>query len=127
MAISILVVEDDDSMRLLLSRILERAGYEVHGVDNGLAALKAVDAGHFHLVISDIMMPEVDGLTLVEGLRHHATTRNMPIIFVSASEDPVHFAESVSLKARHFISKPFNSDKLLKKVASVVGAAGAAR
>lgn len=118
---SILVVDDDDTIRLLITTVLEDAGYEVVTARNGLEALKAVDGNPFALVITDIMMPEVDGLQMAEGLRFNEKTRSMPIIFITASDDARHFTASVRVKARHFINKPFSNAKLLEKVKAVIG------
>jgi CheY-like chemotaxis protein len=116
----ILVVDDDDHIRLLVTKVLQSAGYQVREATNGLEALKMIDAAMPDLVISDIMMPELDGLGLATGLRHHPATATLPIIFITASDNPSHFTESIRLKARHFVNKPFTNDKLLAKVAQVL-------
>jgi len=61
---SILVVDDDDAVQLLVRRVLEKAGHSVQTVGNGLEALKVIDAAPPDLVISDINMPELDGIAL---------------------------------------------------------------
>ncbi len=120
-AAHILVVDDDDSIRLLVRRVLEKAGHRVAEAGTGLDALKLIDADSFDLVISDINMPELDGLSLVEGLRFNERTRAVPVIFITASEDPALFAKSVGLKARHFLNKPFSTEKLVEKVTQALG------
>lgn len=117
----ILVVDDEETVRKLITMVLQSEGYAVDTASNGLEALKAIDTDPPALVIADIMMPELSGLELVEGLRHHPHTNALPIIFITASDDPKHFAQSVNLKARQFISKPFANDDLLAKVRRVVG------
>jgi CheY-like chemotaxis protein len=118
---NILVVDDDDHIRELVQRILEKAGYDVRCAVNGLEALMQIDERRPDLVISDIMMPELDGLGLATGLRHHPETQNLPIIFITASDNPQHFTDSIKLKAKHFVNKPFSNDKLLAKVEQILG------
>ena len=60
----ILLAEDDDSMRVYLSRALERVGYQVVAVDRGTAAVPLLESGSFDLLLTDIVMPEMDGIEL---------------------------------------------------------------
>jgi CheY-like chemotaxis protein len=119
---NILVVEDEESLRLLLQRVLEQAGFAVATADNGLTALQSIDLVPPDLVICDINMPELDGLQMVEGLRSHPETQSLPVIFLTASESPGDLVKSVGLKARHYLSKPFSNDKLVEKVRGILGA-----
>jgi len=64
--IRILLAEDDDAMRAYLARALENAGYEVSAVDRGTAALPLLETQHFDLLLSDIVMPEMDGIELAQ-------------------------------------------------------------
>ena len=120
-AAKVLVVDDEDAIRRLVSTVLTRAGYKVTQAADGLQALKAIDDERPDLVISDINMPELDGLTMVEGLRNRKETSQMPIIFITASEDRSLFANSLNLKARSFLTKPFSNDKLVEKVKAILG------
>lgn len=119
----VVVVDDEEATRTLIARVLQHEGYEVVAVDNGLEALKVVDQTQPDLVVSDVMMPELTGLEFARGLRHHEATRTVPIIFVTASDNPRHLAESIQLKAKHYLSKPFTNEKLLKTVAAAIRAA----
>lgn len=116
----ILVVDDNDSLRAGLQRVLEREGFVVETAFNGLDALQLIDLSPPDLVICDIKMPELDGLKLVEGLRNHPDTASLPVIFITASDNPGHLVESVELKARHFLAKPFTNEKLVEKVRGVL-------
>ncbi|MEE8410008.1 MAG: response regulator [Myxococcota bacterium] len=116
-----MIVDDDDAIRVLVSRVLERAGYRVKLACDGLEALKLIDATPPDLVISDINMPELDGFAMVEGLRNRAETEKMPVIFITASEDSSLFIRSANLKARSFLIKPFTNDKLVEKVRLALG------
>ncbi len=118
---TVLIVDDDNAIRVLISRVLERAGYRVTMACDGLEALKLIDVAPPDLVISDINMPELDGFTMVEGLRNRGETDKMPVIFITASEDRALFIQSANLKARSFLTKPFTNDKLVAKVRQVLG------
>lgn len=118
---TVLIVDDEDAIRVLVSRVLEKAGYRVTLASNGLEALKLIDATPPDLVISDINMPELDGFTMVEGLRNRKETGDMPVIFITASEDRSLFIRSANLKARSFLNKPFTNGKLVEKVRQVLG------
>ena len=117
----ILVVEDEESVRLLLQRVLEKAGYAVATAGNGLDALQSIDLAPPDLVICDINMPELDGLRMVEGLRNHPETQALPVIFLTASDSPGDLVKSIGLKARHYLSKPFVNEKLVEKVRGILG------
>jgi DNA-binding response OmpR family regulator len=117
----ILVVDDDEAIREFASKVLRTAGYQVDTAANGLQALMSIDRAPPALVITDIMMPELDGLEFVEGLRHRAETLQLPVIFITASENPKHFAASVKLKARQYMQKPFTTAALLERVKRVLG------
>ena len=118
---TVLVVDDEDAIRVLISRVLEKAGYRVTMANDGLEALKLIDIQPPDLVISDINMPELDGFTMVEGLRNRNETGKMPVIFITASEDRSLFVKSANLKARSFLTKPFSNDKLVEKVKQILG------
>lgn len=80
----ILIAEDDGELRQLFSHVLIRNGYNVTGVSNGLEALAALDSGYYDLIISDIMMPEMDGYELVSSLRDAGL--NIPVMMITAKE-----------------------------------------
>src|SRR6218665_3719454 len=79
---SLLVVEDEESIREAIKLNMELEGYEVTTVDNGAAVLKAVKNEYFDLIILDIMLPEMDGITVCENIRMQ--NNEVPILFLSA-------------------------------------------
>lgn len=111
--IKILLAEDDDSMRLYLARALERVGYEVVSVDRGTAALPLVEEGRFDLLLTDIVMPEMDGIELAQ--KAAAIAPGMRVMFITG------FA-AVALKAgkaapdAKVLSKPFHLRDLVAEV-----------
>ncbi|WP_166039056.1 response regulator [Sphingosinicella sp. YJ22] len=111
--IKILLAEDDDSMRLYLSRALERVGYEVTAVDRGTAALPLIERERFDLLLTDIVMPELDGIELAQQAATIAP--DMRVMFITG------FA-AVALKAGRrapeakVLSKPFHLKDLVMEV-----------
>jgi len=110
----ILLVEDEESIRTLLKFNLEMEGYEVLAVGNGKKAIDLVDQQHFDLLLLDIMLPEVDGLQIAEHVR--LTQFDIPIIFLTAKDDPEERVEGLKKGGDDYITKPFNLEELLLRV-----------
>lgn len=119
----VLVVEDDPALRKLLEVTLGKAGYRVMLAENGLDGLVKVDRAQPkpRLLIVDIMMPELDGLSLVRALRSQSSTRGIPVIFITAKSDTKTIAEGISAGAKYYVTKPFIIDDLLAKVRRAIG------
>lgn len=119
----ILLVEDDPALSKLMRKALVASGYEVEVAENGLAGLMKVDASERKpdLLIVDVMMPELDGLSLVRSLKTQGNTRRIPVIFVTAKTDSKTIAEGISVGAKFYITKPFTIDDLLSKVRRALG------
>lgn len=113
--IKILVAEDDKAMNGLLCAYLRDSGYEVCACFNGKQALEKMSEEYFSMLISDIMMPEMDGFELAEAIR--CTNKTMPIIFMSAKEDKPSKMYSYKLGVDDYVTKPFDLDLLMMKVA----------
>ena len=111
--IRILLAEDDESMRAYLARALERSGYEVRPVDRGTTALELIGAERFDLLLTDIVMPEMDGIELAQKAAGLAP--EMRVMFITG------FA-AVALKAgkaapsAKVLSKPFHLRDLVAEV-----------
>jgi DNA-binding response OmpR family regulator len=120
---NILVIEDDASLRKLLQVALVKGGYQVTVAADGLQALVQIDRSAIKpsLLVVDIMMPELDGLSLVRALKTQGDTRKIPVIFITAKSDSKTFAEGISLGAKFYITKPFTIDDLLAKVKKALG------
>jgi type II secretory ATPase GspE/PulE/Tfp pilus assembly ATPase PilB-like protein/DNA-binding response OmpR family regulator len=116
--ISILVVEDDDDSRKLITRFLENSGYTVTPAEDGVSALLQLGKGTFDLIISDVNMPNLDGFTLLEmkGQKGIAT----PVIFLTSRSDPEDMSRGLGLGATDYITKPTKKDILLTKVKTVL-------
>jgi DNA-binding response OmpR family regulator len=114
----ILIVEDDPSLSKLVRKALTSVGHEVEIAQNGLEGLMKIDMETVkpELLIVDVMMPELDGISLVRALKTQGSTRRIPVIFVTAKADSKTIAEGISVGARFYITKPFTIDDLLDKV-----------
>jgi PAS domain S-box-containing protein len=114
----VLVADDNADMREYLARLLRTAGYQVSAVGDGLAALDAVRAGTPDLVISDVMMPRLDGLGLVAALRADARTAAVPALLLSARAGQEASIEGLRAGADDYLVKPFSAVELLARVRS---------
>ena len=114
----ILLAEDEEAMRTYLARALENAGYSVVAVDRGTEALPLLQAEHFDLLLSDIVMPEMDGIELAQRCAEVSPTTK--VMFITG------FA-AVTLKANRdapqarILSKPFHLRDLVMEVERVFG------
>ena len=110
------MIEDDRSVRTLLSKALKAKGYTVETCDDGLAGLTRLESLRPDLIIVDIMMPRLDGMTFVRAIKGHGPTQPIPIIFLTAKNDPKTMIQGINLGARFYVTKPFQVDELLAKV-----------
>jgi two-component system cell cycle response regulator CpdR len=109
----ILVAEDDDSMRQYLSRALERSGYEVVSVDRGTAALPLIESQRFDLLLTDIVMPEMDGIELAQHVA--AIAPETRVMFITGFAAVTLRAGRVAPEAK-VLSKPFHLRDLVLEV-----------
>jgi len=110
----ILLVEDNADLRAYLTRLLRDDGWAVVAVPDAASALEA--ARHADLVLSDVMMPGVDGLELVRRLRGAAATARVPIVLLTARAGPESAAEGLRAGADDYVVKPFDPTELLARV-----------
>src|ERR1700750_1625132 len=115
---SILVVEDEESLREALKLNLELEGYEVTTVDNGPAVIKMVKNEYFDLIILDIMLPDMDGITVCETIRMQHN--DVPILFLSARNSGADRVEGLKKGADDYLTKPFNLEELLLRVDKLI-------
>ena len=105
----ILVVDDEPDLRFLLRRVFEAGGHEVLEAGNGADALASVRRSPPDLVVTDVMMPVMDGVELIRRLRGDPTVRTIPIVAVSGHGHLAAHADAV-------VAKPFHSPTLLATV-----------
>ncbi len=109
----ILVVDDDEMVRSLLQRTLEKAGYDVITAANGQEALDRMSQFDVSLVLLDIMMPGLDGFEVLERMPQHL---NIPVIMLSGMRDETTKIASLGLGADDYIAKPFSAGELLARI-----------
>jgi PAS domain S-box-containing protein len=100
----------------LLTNILLAQGYHVHPADTGELALESVQEKAPDLILLDLRMPGLDGLEVCRRLKSRSETRHIPLMFISASDEPGERVEALKLGALDFISKPFRREELLARV-----------
>jgi two-component system cell cycle response regulator CpdR len=111
--IRILLAEDDESMRVYLARALEKVGYEVKAVDRGTAALPLIESESFDLLLTDIVMPEMDGIELAQ--RAAVIAPDMRVMFITGFAAVALKAGSAAPTAK-VLSKPFHLKDLVAEV-----------
>src|ERR1017187_781063 len=115
---SLLIAEDEESLREALKLNLELEGYEVTTVDNGPAVIKMVKNEYFDLIILDIMLPEMDGIAVCETIRMQHN--DVPILFLSARNTGADRVEGLKKGGDDYLTKPFNLEELLLRVHKLV-------
>lgn len=118
MTARILVVEDDPGIRLLLGSTLRLVGYVVESAAGGLAALHAVRQFEPHLMLVDVMLPDLDGVEVVRTLR--AGGLFVPAVFLTGRGEPVDRVNGFRAGGDDYITKPFNVDELLLRIQMVL-------
>ena len=114
----ILIAEDDNELRQLFSHVLIKNGYSVVGVPNGQKALAAMETSYYDLIISDIMMPVMDGYELVRTIR--ASGYNTPVLMITARDAFDDMREGFVSGTDDYMVKPVNVNELLLRVGALL-------
>lgn len=114
----ILVAEDDPALNFLVTTSLNNSGYQAVSCKDGKKALEELEKGGFSMILTDIMMPEVDGFELAEAVR--ATDKEIPILFMTAKDDKLSKMYGYKIGIDDYIVKPFDVDELILKVGAVL-------
>jgi len=115
---SILLVEDEENLQEALKLNLELEGYEITSAYDGAEALRAVQKEFFNLIILDIMLPEVDGITVCETIR--LSNADIPILILSAKNSSADRVLGLKKGADDYLTKPFNLEELLIRVNNLI-------
>jgi two-component system alkaline phosphatase synthesis response regulator PhoP len=116
---SVLVIDDEDYLVDLIATTLESEGYQVYLAYNGRDGLERARSAKIDLIITDIMMPYLGGIALMDAIRADEHTRDIPIILISAATRPLQERPKVT-----FIAKPFDINKMLELVEAQIGKPG---
>ena len=112
----ILILEDDESVRLPVVDLLEAEGYDVLAAVNGREGIEMARKHKPDLIVSDIMMPEIDGFGVFETLQKDPLTAVIPFIFLTAKTNPEDIREGLGLGADDYLTKPFEPEDLLDSI-----------
>jgi two-component system, cell cycle response regulator DivK len=116
----ILVVEDDPSVRNVISRSLEKGGFTVVQAEHALAAICALVQEGVDLVLVDIRMPILNGVELVRQLKAHDDTRHVPIVAVTGSDEPQDRANAFEAGCVGYITKPIDVKNFPKQIQAFI-------
>jgi diguanylate cyclase (GGDEF)-like protein len=116
----ILVVDDDPEIRDFVKANLEREGFEIEVAGSGPEALELAGERPPALVLLDVMMPGMDGLTTLRHLRNDVPTANVPVVMLTAKPQAAERVKGLDLGADDYITKPFEIDELVARVRSVI-------
>ena len=115
---SILLVEDEENLHEALKLNLELEGYDVTSAFDGAAALRAVENEYFDLIILDVMLPEMDGISVTESIR--ISNNEVPILILSAKNSSADRVLGLKKGADDYLTKPFNLEELLLRVHKLI-------
>lgn len=116
--LKILIAEDDRELRALFAHVLTKNGYSVKGVANGREALDAIDGDYFDIIISDIMMPVVDGYELVRTLREAGNTT--PVLMITAKDTFDDMRRGFLAGTDDYMVKPINVNEMVLRVQALL-------
>ena len=114
----ILIAEDDPELCLLFTHVLERNGYSVTGVADGAEALAAIDSDYYDLIISDIMMPNMDGYAFVRQLRNNGS--NIPVLMITAKDAFDDMRTGFQAGGDDYMVKPVNVNEMVLRVQALL-------
>ena len=111
---SVLVVDDNESIREVLAVILSGSGYRCESAKNGVEAMQRVRQSRFDAVVTDLEMPEMDGIALTREIRQQFSS--LPVMIMTGYSDEDHRESAFRAGAREFLSKPFDIPDLIRKL-----------
>lgn len=121
MAKNILIVDDSSSLRTVVRMALNRAGYEVSEAADGVEALALLDKpAKVHLIVSDVNMPNMDGITFVTKVKQHPKHKFIPVIMLTTEGEEARKNQGRLAGAKAWMVKPFNPPQLLDAVSKLV-------
>jgi DNA-binding response OmpR family regulator len=115
--VKILVIEDDQKVSELLQKALEEKGYEVEVEHNGLTGLKRIKTEHFNMLITDIMLPDMDGISICKEIRQ--TKQDLPILMLTALGETDDKVDGLDAGADDYMVKPFEIRELYARIQAI--------
>ena len=127
MALDVLIVDDSSAIRKILMRVLAQTDLKLGDVfeaADGVDAIKILEANKVGLVLSDINMPNMDGLQLLTSVRARPEWNGIPIIMISTEGNQAKVLDAVQLGAQGYVRKPFTAEQIKEKISSCLSSAG---
>ncbi|MBB3945350.1 two-component system chemotaxis response regulator CheY [Rhizobium skierniewicense] len=121
MSANILTVDDSASIRMTTKIALTNAGYQITEAVDGADGLTKAKAGSFDLIVTDLNMPNMNGLEMIEALRQSPAHTGIPIIFLTTESDADMKTRAKAAGATGWVTKPFDPENLVKIVKKVLG------
>ena len=112
----ILVVDDEAGMRLALSEVLKRCGYQVAAAHDGIEALRQLEVGCFDLVISDVKMPRMDGIEVLEAIRKDEKLKTLPVVMLTSSREEPDLEKCYEMGVNAYVVKPVDFMEFIEAV-----------
>lgn len=120
MAKTVMIVDDSSSLRQVVSMALKGAGYETIEACDGKDALAKLTGDKIHLIISDVNMPNMDGITFVKEVKKHPKYKFTPVIMLTTESQEGKKAEGQAAGAKAWVVKPFQPQQMLAAVAKLI-------
>jgi two-component system chemotaxis response regulator CheY len=123
MPVDVLIVDDSAAIRKILQRVLRQTDIPIGDVleaGDGLEALKALEGRHVNLILSDINMPNMDGLQLLAQLKQNDKWKSVPIVMVTTEGGQGKVIEAVQLGAAGYVRKPFTAEQIKEKLTGLI-------
>jgi two-component system phosphate regulon response regulator PhoB len=120
MKATVLIVEDEEDIATLIAHHMQGAGFNVMVAYNGAAAFREIDKQLPDLILLDLMLPDMDGIEVCKNLKQKPSTRDIPIIMVTAKAEEVDRIVGLELGADDYVVKPFNTRELVLRVKGVL-------
>jgi len=111
--LKILIVDDDVGVRMMLSKSLQRNGFETIMAEDGLAGVELAKKYHPDLIILDVVMPRLDGFRAARLIKFYKPLANIPIIFLTARDGTKEIKMAQKTRAEVYITKPFNVNQVI--------------
>jgi len=124
MAFNLLIVDDSVSIRQIIKRVISISGFvtgDIYEAENGLSAIKVLAGKQVDLVLSDVHMPEMDGITLLEKVKKNRALCHIPVVMVTTEAREQLVNKVMELGASGYITKPFHPEEIKRLLQKVLG------
>jgi DNA-binding response OmpR family regulator len=118
---TVVIVDDEPTMVDLLTTFLAMKGFEVHGAYNGADGLRAVEQVKPHVLLLDLMLPDIDGFEVCRRLRSAPASATLPIVIISARTESEAIQRAMRAGADAYMTKPLRLPELLEKIEELLG------